>query len=124
MARVGQWSQSQLEAAVKAVVGGLSYKDAELLVGVPRSAIREHVVRSGIVRGSVPRPGRRRKSGARAGSGNGGATTTPLTMQAAGAVPVSTLRGCLERQRGKEHRRRATPASRRRRTPSSRLPLR
>jgi len=100
VARVGQWSQSQLEAAVEAVVGGLSYKDAELLVGVPRSTIRERVVRSGIVRGSVPRPGRRRKSGARAGSGNGRATTTPLTMQAAGAVAVSTLRGCLERQRG------------------------
>jgi IS30 family transposase len=89
-----------LEAAVEAVVGGLSYKDAELLVGVPRSTIRERVVRSGIVRGSVPRPGRRRKSGARAGSRNGRATTTPLTMQAARAVAVSTLRGCLERQRG------------------------
>jgi IS30 family transposase len=100
VARVGRWSQSQLEAAVEAVVGGLSYKDAELLVGVPRSTIWEHVVRSGIVRGSVPRPGRRRRSGARAGSGNGRVTTTPLTMQAARGVAVSTLRGCLERQRG------------------------
>ncbi len=71
-----------------------------MLVGVPRSTIREHVVRSGIVRGSVPRPGRRKKSGARAGFGNGRATTAPLTMQAARAVAVSTLRGCLERQRG------------------------
>lgn len=109
MARGGRWSQSQLEAAVDAVVGGLSYKDAEQLAGVPRSTIREHVLRWGIVRARVPRPGRRGKARPRAGAGIGTAVTTPRATQTARTVAVSTLCGCLDRQRGvmpKERKRR------------------
>jgi transposase len=50
-------SQADLDAAVEAVVTGASYKAAEEMTGVPRSTVRDYVVRRGLVRGSVPRPG-------------------------------------------------------------------
>ena len=52
--------QSALEAAVSAVVRGASYASAEELTGVPRSTVRDYVVRRGIVRERVPKPGRKR----------------------------------------------------------------
>ena len=52
--------QSALEAAVSAVVRGASYASAEELTGVPRSTARDYVVRRGIVRERVPKPGRKR----------------------------------------------------------------
>jgi transposase len=53
-------SQADLDAAVEAVVTGASYKAAEEMTGVPRSTVRDYVVRRGLVRGSVPRPGRKK----------------------------------------------------------------
>ena len=52
--------QPALEAAVSAVVRGASYASAEELTGVPRSTARDYVVRRGIVRERVPKPGRKR----------------------------------------------------------------
>jgi predicted DNA-binding protein (UPF0251 family) len=100
---------------VEAVAGGLSYEDAEKLAGVPRSTIREHVVYWGIVRVSIPRPGRRRRSRTQAEVGAGtSAMATPRAIQTARSAAVSTIRGCLDRQRGvmpKERRRRESALS-------------
>lgn len=60
MGRPGRWTVMQLEAAIEAVVAGASYETAQLLTGVPQSTVRDHVVRRGLLRRSVPRPGRRR----------------------------------------------------------------
>ena len=61
MARLGRWTALQLEAAIEAVVvAGASYETAEPLTGVASSTVRDHVVRRGLLRRSVPRPGRRR----------------------------------------------------------------
>jgi hypothetical protein len=57
-------SQADLDAAVEAVVTGASYKAAEEMTGVPRSTVRDYVVRRGLVRGSVPRPGRKNSGSA------------------------------------------------------------
>lgn len=54
-------SQLDLEMAVEAVVAGASYKAAEEMTGVSRSTVSDYVVRSGVVRRSVPRRGRTRK---------------------------------------------------------------
>jgi hypothetical protein len=62
MARVGQWQESQLEAAIEKVVAGASYEVAEKLTGVPRWTVREHVVRWGIVRKVIPGAGRWKKT--------------------------------------------------------------
>ena len=60
MARLGRWTAVQLEAAIEAVVAGASYETAEMLTSVARSTVRDHVVRRGLLRRNVPRPGRRR----------------------------------------------------------------
>src|SRR5579863_4848750 len=60
MARPGRWAAVQLEAAIETVLAGASYERAELVTGVARSTVRDHVVRRGLLRRSVPRPGRRR----------------------------------------------------------------
>ena len=62
--RKGRWEPSSLEIAIEAVVDGTSYVVAERLTSVPRSTIRDHVLRWGYVRSSVPRPGRRRAADA------------------------------------------------------------
>ena len=43
-------SQSDLDAAVEAVLAGASYKRAEALTGVPQSTVRLYVLRWGFVR--------------------------------------------------------------------------
>ncbi len=53
-------SQADLGAAVEAVVAGASYKAAEELTGVPRSTVRDFVARHGLLRRSVPSPGRKK----------------------------------------------------------------
>jgi transposase, IS30 family len=53
-------SQADLDAAVEAVVAGASYRAAEEMTGVAHSTVRDYVVRRGLVRGSVPRPGRKK----------------------------------------------------------------
>lgn len=58
-------SQADLDAAVEAVVAGASYRAAEELTGVPHSTVRGYVVRCGLVRGAVPRPGRKKGPSAR-----------------------------------------------------------
>jgi transposase len=52
--------QSDLDAAVEAVVAGASYRRAEALTGVPHSTVREYVVRWGFGRRRVPRGGPKR----------------------------------------------------------------
>ena len=47
-------SQSDLDAAVEAVLAGASYRSAEALTGVPHSTVRDYVVRWGFVRQRVP----------------------------------------------------------------------
>jgi IS30 family transposase len=47
-------SQTDLDAAVEAVLAGASYKRAEALTGVPASTVQDYVVRWGFVRRSVP----------------------------------------------------------------------
>lgn len=68
--------QSALEAAVVAVVGGASYASAAELTGVPRSTVRDYVVRRGIVRERVPKPGRKRVGGITAAAALAAASTT------------------------------------------------
>jgi IS30 family transposase len=58
-------SQADLDAAVEAVVAGVSYKAAKEMTGVPRSTVKDNIVRRGLVRGSVPRPGRQKGPSAR-----------------------------------------------------------
>jgi IS30 family transposase len=47
-------SQTDLDAAVEAVLAGASYKRAEALTGVPASTVQDYVVRWGFVRRSIP----------------------------------------------------------------------
>ena len=107
-------SQADLEMAVEAVVAGASYKAAEEMTGVSRSTVRDYVVRSGVVRHSVPRRGRKRKLSSDAD------VMRALVEMAKGAsqrqaaraarVGESTLRRCLlgERvQMPRVHKRRA-----------------
>jgi hypothetical protein len=60
MARVGRWTTWALETAIEAVLDGASYDTAEALTGVPHATVRDHVLRRGLVRSKIPRPGRRR----------------------------------------------------------------
>src|SRR5579863_2874411 len=53
-------SQSDLEAAVEAVVAGASYRAAADMTGVPCSTVRDFVLRHCLVRRSVPRRGRKK----------------------------------------------------------------
>ena len=53
-------SQSDLDAAVEAVLAGASYRSAEALTGVPHSTVRGYVRRWGFVRRRVPRGGPKR----------------------------------------------------------------
>ena len=59
MARPGRWTMAQLEAAIDGALAGASYKTVERLTGVPAGTVRDHVVRSDLLRQSVPRAGRR-----------------------------------------------------------------
>jgi transposase len=52
--------QSDLDAAVEAVLAGASYRSAEALTGVPSSTVRDYVSRGGFVRRRVPRDGPKR----------------------------------------------------------------
>jgi helix-turn-helix, Psq domain len=54
-------SQSDLDAAVEAVLAGASYRSAEALMGVPHSTLRDYVWRWGFVRRRVPRGGTKLK---------------------------------------------------------------
>lgn len=60
MARSGRWTVAQLNAAIGGVLAGASYKTVERLTGVPAATVHDHVVRSDLLRQSVPRAGRRR----------------------------------------------------------------
>jgi IS30 family transposase len=60
MARSGRWTVAQLDAAIGGVLAGASYKTVERLTGVPAATVHDHVVRSDLLRQSVPRAGRRR----------------------------------------------------------------
>lgn len=94
MSRPGRWVPSALEEAVELVVDGASYDEAEKLTGVPRSTIRGYVLRGGVVRSRVPRPGRRPKSAVRA------ATATSPSQRSATAAGVSTVLARLRAQGG------------------------
>jgi len=53
-------AQSDLDAAVEAVLAGASYKSAEALTGVPSSTVWDYVVRWDFVRRNVPQGGPKR----------------------------------------------------------------
>ncbi len=99
--RKGRWELSSLEVAIEAVVDGASYKAAETLTGVPRSTIRDHVLRWGYVRSVVPRPGRRRAADADLVTAlkamSKGATHSEAATVA--GIGVSTLRHSLRDER-------------------------
>ncbi len=50
-------SEVDLQAAAKAVIAGVSYRDAEKMTGIPCSTVRKYIVDRGLVRASVPRRG-------------------------------------------------------------------
>jgi len=108
-----RWSsQADLDLAVEAVVAGASYKAAEEMTGVPRSTVRDYVVRRGLVRGSVPRPGRKKGPSARLlralRAVSKGASLDEAAKTA--GVAVSTLVQCLRDERvrmPRERKRRA-----------------
>ena len=108
--RVGRWEPSSLEAAVELVIDGASYETAQELTGVPRSTVRDNVVRRGLL--TVRRPGRRGVAESN--------VVTALRAIAAGAtreqaaavagIGASTLRHSLSDERvvmTREHKRRA-----------------
>ncbi len=110
--RVGRWEPSSLETAIEAVVDGASYEAAGELTGVPRSTIRDNVLRSGIVRSKVPRPGRHRVADADLDTAlkamSKGATHSEAATAA--GIGVSTLRRSLRDERvvmPRERKRRA-----------------
>jgi Helix-turn-helix domain len=107
---VGRWEPSCLEAAVELVIDGASYETAQELTGVPRSTVRDNVVRRGLL--TVRRPGRRGVAESN--------VVTALRAIAAGAtreqaaavagIGASTLRHSLSDERvvmTRERRRRA-----------------
>ena len=105
-------SQADLDAAVEAVVAGASYKAAEETTGVPRSTVRDYVVRCGLVRGSVPRPGRKKGPSAhliRALEAMSKGASLDEAAKTVG-IRVSTLARCLRDERlrmPRERKRRA-----------------
>ncbi len=110
--RVGRWEPSALEVAIEAVVDGASYESAEELTGVPRSTIRDNVMRRGIVRSRVPRPGRRRAADADVVAALEAMSEGASQRQAAkvAGIGVSTLRRSLRDERvvmPRERKRRA-----------------
>ena len=115
-------SQADLEMAVDAVVAGASYKAAEEMTGVSRSTVRDYVVRSGIVRQSVPRRGRKRKNSSDADVMRALVEISKgaSQRQAARAARIgeSTLRRCLRDERVQ------MPRERKRRAGSLSLPER
>ncbi len=105
-------SPVNLDAAVEAVVAAASYKAAEEMTGVPRSTVKDYVVRRGLVRGSVPRPGRKKGPSARViralGAISQGASLDEAAKTA--GIGVSTLARCLRDecvQMPRERKRRA-----------------
>ncbi len=121
MGRPGRWTAVQLEASIEAVVGGASYETAQLLTGVPMSTVRGHVVRRGLLRRRVPRPGRRRvgesslpetvaaaiAAAARHDTAGEGASTAPGRSRAHGGVMGTERRrrdGALSQEEREEIR--------------------
>jgi transposase, IS30 family len=94
-------SQGDLDAAVEAVVAGASYKAAEETTGVPRSTIRDNVVRRGLERRSVPRRGRKRVAEADVVVALKAIAIGSSHVEAAAKarIGVSTLRRCLRDER-------------------------
>jgi transposase, IS30 family len=104
--------QADVDAAVEAVVAGVSYKAAEETTGVPRSTVRDYIVRRGLVRGSAPRPGRKKGPSARLNRAleavSKGASLDEAAKMA--GIRVSTLARCLHDERvqmPRERKRRA-----------------
>src|SRR6516162_2025876 len=91
-------SQSDLDAAVEVVVAGASYAVAEEMTGVAASTVRDYVVRCGLVRRSVPRPGRKKGPSTRMARALEALSKGPSLDEAAGAagIAVSTLRRYLD----------------------------
>jgi transposase, IS30 family len=56
----GPWSESDLEAALEAVIEGETYNAVETRMGIPRQTIRRHLRRRGLVRHRRARPIRAR----------------------------------------------------------------
>ncbi len=88
------WDRSALVRAVAAVVDGASYAHAEALSGVPSTTLQGYVARHGIVRDSVPRPGRKRAPDAVLGRAVRAMLKGASQAQAAqgAGIGVSTLR--------------------------------
>ena len=94
-------SQTDLDVAVEAVIAGASYKAAQDMTGVPMSTVRDYVVRWGLVRGSVPRRGRKRVADAvveRALEAMSKGASRRAASEVAG-IGVSTLKRCLRDER-------------------------
>jgi transposase, IS30 family len=94
-------SQTDLEVAVEAVIAGASYKAAQDMTGVPMSTVRDYVVRWGLMRGSVPRRGRKRVADAvveRALEAMSKGASRRVASEVAG-IGVSTLKRCLRDER-------------------------
>jgi len=94
-------SQADVDAAVEAVVAGMSYKAAEMATGVPRSTIRDNVVRRGLERRSVPRRGRKRVADADVVVALMAIAIGSSHVEAAAKARIgaSTLRRCLRDER-------------------------
>lgn len=57
MGRRRGWNETDVQAALKAVMGGLGYRRAAADTGVPESTIRFRLARAGLVRKRVPKGG-------------------------------------------------------------------
>jgi hypothetical protein len=92
-------SQSDLDAAVDVVVAGASYALTEKMTGVAASTVRDYVVRCGLVRRSVPGPGRKKGPSTRMTRALEALSKGPSLDEAAGVagIAVSTLRRYLGR---------------------------
>ena len=87
-------SQTDLDAAVEAVLAGASYKRAEALTGVPASTVQDYVVRWGFVRRSVPVCGTNKRfvdrvSTFRTGLGDDGVAMTRERKRCPGSLSAS-----------------------------------
>ncbi len=105
-------SQADLEVAIEAVIAGASYRAAQDMTGVAMSTVRDYVLRRGLVRGSVPRRGRKRVADAvveRALEGLSKGASRRAASEVAG-IGVSTLKRYLRDERvqmPRVHKRRA-----------------